>query len=52
MGQDLEYPNWSRDGKYLYFESTGDNGPELFRVDVASRRLERIVSLNKNGDGE
>jgi hypothetical protein len=36
--------NWSRDGKYLYFE-TGGNDPALFRVRVVDLKLERFLSL-------
>jgi hypothetical protein len=41
----LQYPNWSADGKWIYFESTGDKGAELFRVEIASRRAASLVNL-------
>jgi Tol biopolymer transport system component len=34
------YPSWSRNGKYIYFESLA-----LSRVRISDRKLERIVSL-------
>jgi Tol biopolymer transport system component/DNA-binding winged helix-turn-helix (wHTH) protein len=44
-GQDIEYPNWSRDSQNLFFESTINAGRALFRVNVSSRRTERVLSL-------
>jgi eukaryotic-like serine/threonine-protein kinase len=44
-GQDIEYPNWSRDSHNLFFESTVKGGRALFRVNVSTRRAERILSL-------
>jgi serine/threonine protein kinase/Tol biopolymer transport system component len=44
-GINLQYPNWSADGKWIYFERAGDKGEELFRVEVATRRAESLVSL-------
>ena len=36
---------WSRDGKYIYFD-TGSNGdPALLRLRLADHRLERLASL-------
>jgi serine/threonine protein kinase/Tol biopolymer transport system component len=37
-------PSWSRDGRYLYFDSYG-NDPAVFRVHIGDRKLERLVSL-------
>jgi eukaryotic-like serine/threonine-protein kinase len=38
------YPNWSRDGSYVYFHSFGtDLG--LYRVRITDHKLERIVGL-------
>jgi eukaryotic-like serine/threonine-protein kinase len=44
-GINLEYPNWSTDGKWLYFESAVDKGAELLRVEIATRRSESVVNL-------
>jgi len=38
------YPNWSRDGKYLYFDSQGSE-PSFYRVRISDHRIERIVRL-------
>ena len=44
-GQDIEYPNWSRDSQTLFFESTVNGGRALFRVNVSTRRTERVLNL-------
>ena len=44
-GKILQYPNWSTDSKYLYFEDLGEDGPEIDRVAVASHKKERVVAL-------
>jgi Tol biopolymer transport system component len=44
-GQQIEYPNWSRDGRYVYFETAEGGGRELFRVNVTIRRPERVLTL-------
>jgi len=38
-------PYWSRDGKYVYFDTLVANEPAIFRVRVADRKLEKVVSL-------
>ena len=38
-------PYWSRDGKYVYFDTLVENEPAIFRVRVADRKLEKVVSL-------
>ena len=40
----IGYPSWSRDSKYIYFDTFGDS-PAFYRVQVSDRRLERLVSL-------
>ena len=40
----VSFPLWSRDDKYIYFDSLGANG-FVCRVDVQSRKVERIASL-------
>lgn len=44
-GQDIEYPNWSRDSQNVFFESTLDEARALFRVSLSTRRTERVLSL-------
>ena len=44
-GRVLQYPNWSADSKYAYFEDLGEDGPEIDRVAVASHKKERVVAL-------
>jgi len=44
-GTILQYPNWSPDSKYGYFEDLGADGPEIDRVSVATRKKERVVVL-------
>jgi Tol biopolymer transport system component len=38
------YPNWSRDGSYVYFHSFGSDAA-LYRVRISDHKLERIVGL-------
>jgi serine/threonine protein kinase/Tol biopolymer transport system component len=38
------FENWSRDGRYIYALS-GTHGDDIVRVNIANRKLERIVSL-------
>jgi Tol biopolymer transport system component len=38
------FPNWSRNGNYVYFHSSGSDAA-LYRVRVSNHELERIVSL-------
>jgi Tol biopolymer transport system component/DNA-binding winged helix-turn-helix (wHTH) protein len=44
-GQDIEYPNWSRDSQELFFESSLNGERVLLRVNLATRRSERVLSL-------
>jgi Tol biopolymer transport system component len=41
----LGYPSWSRDGQYLYFDTTLTDDPAFFRVRISDRKLQRLVSL-------
>ena len=43
---DLGFPSWSADGKYVYFEDGGSD-PGIFRVRISDRKLERVVSLKE-----
>jgi Tol biopolymer transport system component len=38
------FPNWSRDGNYIYFHTYGRD-LALYRVRVSDHKLEKIVSL-------
>ena len=40
----MAFPNWSRDGNYVYFHSSGSDAA-LFRVRISDHKLEKIVSL-------
>jgi eukaryotic-like serine/threonine-protein kinase len=40
------YPNWSRDGSYVYFHSFGSD-LALYRVRITDHKLERIVGLKE-----
>jgi|SRR5579862_511305 len=44
-GKSLQYPNLSRDGKYIYFEDMGESGPELDRINLTDRKRERVLGL-------
>ena len=41
----LGFPCWSRDGKYLYFDSTYSNSRSYFRIKVGETKTETVVSL-------
>jgi len=43
--KDVGWQNWSADGKYVYFDTGFGSDAAIFRVRVADRELERIVSL-------
>ena len=38
------YPSWSRDSKYIYFDSQGEDRA-FYRVRISDHKLERLVSL-------
>ena len=40
----VDFPIWSRDSKYIYFDSA-ENVPNLYRVRIADKRLEQVASL-------
>src|SRR6202022_431768 len=35
-GKILQFPNWSPDSKYVYYEDSGSDSPELNRVNIAN----------------
>jgi Tol biopolymer transport system component len=39
------YPVWSRDGKYIYFNTPFKTETVIFRVGISDRKLEQIVNL-------
>jgi dipeptidyl aminopeptidase/acylaminoacyl peptidase len=39
--------DWSADEKYLYFSSQSNGGSVLYRMDVASKKLEQLTSFNE-----
>ena len=41
---DFGYPAWSRDSKYIYFDTLGKDAA-FCRVRLRDRKMERIVSL-------
>lgn len=41
----IGYPSWSRDGQYLYFDTTFTDDPGFFRVRISDRKLEKLLSL-------
>jgi eukaryotic-like serine/threonine-protein kinase len=41
----LSYPTWSRDGKYLYFETRATETPGYYRIQPGQTRPELVVDL-------
>ena len=39
------FTEWSRDGKYVYFDTGVGKDPSIFRIRMADRKLERVASL-------
>jgi serine/threonine protein kinase/Tol biopolymer transport system component len=44
-GESLQYPNLSKEGKFIYFEDIGENGPELARVNLIDHKRERVLGV-------
>jgi len=42
---DVGSVNWTRDGKYLYFDSGSGLDPAISRLRIADRKLERVTGL-------
>ena len=40
----MGYPNWSRDLRYVYFDTAGSD-PAFYRVRISDHKLERLFSL-------
>ena len=41
----IDYPNWSHDGKYVYFNSTAGGEPAFYRLQIKNHKVERVASL-------
>jgi Tol biopolymer transport system component len=41
------HPEWSHDGKYVYFDSTDEGEPAFYRVQVKNHKQERVASLKE-----
>jgi Tol biopolymer transport system component len=41
------YPNWSRDGTYIYFGNPYIAEPALYRIRISDRKLELVTSLSR-----
>jgi serine/threonine protein kinase/Tol biopolymer transport system component len=39
------YPNWSKNGRYLYVQSAGGNEKAIFRIRVADGEVEQVANL-------
>ena len=46
---DIDYLNWSRDGKHFYFKGTVGGEPAFYRLRVTDHKLERLASLKDVG---
>jgi hypothetical protein len=42
---DVSYPQWSRDGKYIYFANVPRSDPSVMRLRLSDRQLEPWASL-------
>jgi eukaryotic-like serine/threonine-protein kinase len=45
----IGFVNWSRDGKYFYFDGTVGGEPAFYRLRVIDHKLERLTSLKDLG---
>jgi eukaryotic-like serine/threonine-protein kinase len=45
LKMDVGWISWSRDSKYIYFDTGLSENPAVYRVRVADRKLERIADL-------
>jgi hypothetical protein len=44
-GTQVGYPNWSHDGKYLYYDNQPGKDAGFYRVRISDHNVERIISL-------
>ena len=42
------YPNWSRDGSYVYFINPYVAAPTIYRIRIKDRKLEMVTSLRRD----
>jgi hypothetical protein len=45
----IGYINWSRDGKFVYFDGVSAGETALFRLRVSDRKVDRLVGLKDLG---
>ena len=43
--KNISNANWSHDDRYIFFDTLGVDDPAVYRVAVASRKLEQLASL-------
>ena len=46
LAKSAAYPNWSRDGSYIYFEDPYTREPALYRVGIRDRKVQKVATLN------
>jgi Tol biopolymer transport system component/DNA-binding winged helix-turn-helix (wHTH) protein len=46
LAKSAAYPNWSRDGSYIYFVDPYTNEAALYRVRISDRKVEQLATLN------
>jgi Tol biopolymer transport system component len=44
-GNNLQYPSWSHDSRYIYFEDTSQDGPAMYRVPISGGEREEVVNF-------
>jgi Tol biopolymer transport system component len=45
----VNYPSWSKDGKYIYFSDPFDRNVPFYRVRVSDRKVEHLANLAEYG---
>jgi Tol biopolymer transport system component len=46
-GGPVGFDNWSKDGKYVYYQTSHEGAAGVFRVGIRDRKVERVVSLTE-----
>ena len=46
LSERAAYPNWSRDGRHIYFARPYSDNPGLYRVRIADGNVEKITTLD------
>ena len=53
FGSEMGYENWSRDGKYIYFQDYHDHAPDvgyrIVRLRLSDRKVENVAELKNLG---